>query len=439
MSNPKTIDKTYPIMADNAPVMASVPAKQSPAPAKFLNDPWCPGDHLAINNVIYGWEEVAAVNDVLLTRKWFAAGEYVTKRLPAQLTKYIGPGHYLPVNSGTSALEVAIQTLISLGYLKAGDKVLHPATTFNTSVACFVKFGLIPVFADVAEGTYNIDPAKVEEAVSRYPDIKLVVIPLLIGNTPDITHLLNTIAESPLAFNARIILDSCDTIGTKWGGREPSDFAEFTAYSTYASHNVTALGTGGFLKTEIESLYAAAHSIAHWGRIFRPTSGPLEDFSIRYTYDHLGSDVQMNETQAAFLCAQLDRLPALNTRRKDVFARIHSFMQQYEDIFILPHSYPQCDPVWFGYPLCIRPDTALTRAAIIGPLMDKGLELRPLFSGNTMRQPAYQHLNYISVGPTPVADRNLTHAFFLPAWPMPDEALAFLQDTVATTMKEMLS
>ena len=395
-------------------------------------EPWKLGQKLPINRVQWDEAERAAVNDVF-DRDYFAQGYYV-KEFALELARFLGRkerGAVVAVNSGSSALDLAVKTLLKEGFVTKGALVLHPALTFNTSATCIVNNGLHPLFVDVEEGTYNLDPVLVAEAAEEH-SVNLAVVPHLLGNTTD----LDVMKESLLW----TIGDSCDTLGTLWDGKEVSEMCDFTAYSFYGSHHITMGGVGGAIaiKDDIQ-FYALFRSLTYWGRDFTPVvNTPLEDFLTRYTYNTLGTDAQPTEFQCAFGLAQLAKLPQWNLRRALVFQAINTFMRQYQEFFILPRSHPKATPSWFAYPLTLRATAPFKREVLVEALLRRDIELRPMFSGNTLTQPAWKDVPYVKFRETPNADACLTRAFFIPAWPMPDEALAFLLEQFENAMREVV-
>jgi len=382
---------------------------------------WQPGKLLAINRIQWDQAEVDAVLDVF-KRDYFAQWYYV-KAFQEALTRLLGDSTVV-LNSGSSALDVSIKSLLSAGLLKVGDKVLHPSLTFNTSATCIVNNGLIPVFVDAAEGTYNLDATLAQEAIEKYSP-KLTVLPYILGNTTNLDVLLPQLVADKIF----LIGDSCDTLGTEWAGKEVSYYSDFTAYSFYGSHHISTAGVGGALRVKSPVLYNLAHSLVYWGRNFEST--------YRYDYITLGGDSQMTEFQAAFGVEQLKRLPAFNQSRREVFSKLYAFMQQYEEYFILPYSYAQCNPSWFGFPLTIRDGSPFSRADLTQTFEEAHIEWRPLFSGNTVRQQAWKSVNFIHKD-SPVADKCYSDSFFLPAWGMPDDAFQFECETIERAIKKTL-
>lgn len=390
---------------------------------------WQPGEPITINRIIWNGLESEFIQDVL-ERDWFGPGEYV-RRLEKEIAKFIGVEHGQLLNSGSSALLLATRTLQQLGLWQPGDLILHPACTFPTSCNPIWQSGMVPIFVDVEEGTYNIDAGQIEQALQKYPLIRGALIPHLLGNSPEMDRILTLLDGRPL------IEDCCDTLGSQYDDRMAGSFGLAAAFSFYGSHHISTAGVGGALMTDLPEIYHFVHSMAFWGRQFFQTGDPYLDFSQRYTYETIGYDMQMSEIQAAFGLAQFSRLDELNRDRVRQFHRTDEFMQPWSDWLVLPGQHPKADPSWFGYPILIRESAPFERENMARHLLSAGIEIRPLFAGNLTRQPAYRHAPYLIAGNLAQSDRNMERALFLPAWGgMTGEMTAHLFGVIEEFMKK---
>ncbi len=394
---------------------------------------WEPGKILAINRVVWAKEEIDAIFGVL-GRDWLAAGYYVNAFQEA-LAQFCGGGRFLLTNSGSSALDIAVKTLLASGALKKGDHVLHPALTFNTSATPIVNNGLVPVFADVAPATYNLDPELALQAMKYDPKIKLLILPHLIGNMTNLDVVIRAARERDIL----TIGDSCDTLGSLWRGKEVGCYTDFTAYSFYASHHITTFGVGGALRVNGPDIdYELAKSLIHWGHDYAARTGDLKkDFDVRYNCRTLGGDSQMTEVQAAFGLAQLAKLPELNQRRDAVWKTINAFLKGYSQYLVLPHSYYGAEPSWFGYAIQVRPDASFTRKQLVDSLVESQIEIRPIFAGNIVEHEAWSDTGYNLANVPNNAISASERGFFIPSWPMNNQAVEFLLDTLDTSLRRL--
>ena len=188
--------------------------------------------HVPYGTTVHGKEEIDAVVKVLKTSTQM--GSHVRQfeeRIAASFDKKYG----IMVNSGSSALLLGVELLD----LPRDSEVITPALTFATTVSCLVKNNLTPALVDVEEGTYCIDPSKIEAMISD--NTKAVCIPNLIGNVAK----WDEIVEICNKYNLIIIEDSADTLGASLNGRSTGFNSDISITSFYGSHVINAAGNGG--------------------------------------------------------------------------------------------------------------------------------------------------------------------------------------------------
>lgn len=393
------------------------------------NKKWKPGDTIYINKLQWGKPEIEKITETL-DGDWFAGNSKFNKALEQKLIEFTGLKHFLTVNSGSAAIEIAVQTLVQKGILKAGDKVLHPTLTFPTSISSAVMAGLVPVYVDVGEGTYVIDENEAEKAFALH-DIRAAIIPALLGNTPNIERLRQLLGDKPL------IIDSCDVMGTKWDEREVGFYGDFTAYSFYGSHHISTFGVGGGLGTNNPDYADYARSIAFWGRDFSTDNlDMVESFLRRYAYKSVGLDAQLSAVQAAFGISQMDRLPDYLGQRNLVFRKLGDIFKRYLDYFVLPTRVSsRADISWFCYPLTLTKDAPFTREWLVKYLLDHHIEIRPIMAGNILTHEIYTNQPH-HVFSSRNADIVSRRGFFIPACPMSDDQLDYYLHTVESFLKK---
>lgn len=390
---------------------------------------WRAGDSILINRMVWDEQEVNRVNGVL-EKDWFGAGEF-NKEFEKTFSRYIGLKHFQTTNSGSAALEIAIQTLIQSGRLKAGDKILHPALTFPTSISSSIMAGLVPVFVDVDPGTYVISSNGIKQAFVEHPDIAAAVVPLLIGNAFDLDVMLEQLNGKPL------IVDSCDTIGTKWLDREFASYGLMGCYSFYGSHHISTFGVGGGIGTDDEELARKITSMTFWGRNFDTDKADrVTSFTRRYSYETIGMDAQMTNVQAAFGLAQLERLSEFLGQREHIFGLLYELFLKYEDYIILPKRVSQkANPSWFSFPITMKNDAPFNKLDLVSYLLDHNVEIRPIMVF-LLDQPPYQNIRKFTVGDMPNSIDVSKNGFFIPACPMPKDALEYYMEVLQKFLKK---
>jgi CDP-6-deoxy-D-xylo-4-hexulose-3-dehydrase len=368
---------------------------------------WKKGEWHLMNRIQWDQKELDGVVEVF-RNDWFAAGKKV-KEFSEGFSGYTGIKYVNLTNSGSAAIETALLALKHDGRWQQGDRVLHPATTFATSISSAINLGLAPLYVETKPNTYVADPERVEMAVRAHPEVRGMILPHLIGNISDMGRIKKVLEDRFL------IEDCCDTLGGTYGGKHIGSFGDIGAFSFYASHHITAGGVGGAVATNNERLGRLIKSIIHWGRDFSPAD---EMFLKRYTYETRGLDAQMTEIQAAFASAQLSRLPGIVEARAEQFTEMTALLKE-QGFFHLPETFSGAKPSWFAYPLTIKQDAPFTRSEFARYLTAKQVEIRPLMCGNITRQIPFD--NNSPRERFPIGDSVEFSSLFIPCWGMPKD------------------
>lgn len=387
-------------------------------------------------------ELVAAVETVL--DFWLTAGPRA-ESFEQRLAEYVGVRRALVVNSGSSANLVAVAALCSRRLehpLKPGDEVITPAMGFPTTIAPIVQNGLVPVFVDCELGTYNLDPAQLEPALSDRT--RAIFMAHALGNPVEMEPVMEFVRANDLY----VIEDACDALGSTYDGQMVGTFGDLATLSFYPAHHITT-GEGGAVLIDDPDLAHIAHSVRDWGRDCRcshdsPPEGACgrrfeweipgldEPYDHRYLFVEVGYNLKMTDVQAAIGLAQLDKLKDFIAARKRNFVRLYEGLKPYEEFLILPTWSERADPSWFAFPITVRPGVPFTRRDLIVSLEQRNIETRLLFAGNIVRQPGYRHIEHRSVGNLPNSDLVLRSSFFIGVYPGLDDArIAYVLETFA--------
>lgn len=336
---------------------------------------------------VHGEEEINAVVEVM--RGSTQMGDRV-RRMQARVADLFAKRHGIMVNSGSSANYLAIEILD----LPEGSEVITPALTFATTVAPIVRQRLVPAFVDVTPGTYNIDVEAIERMIT--PNTSAMMIPSLIGNLPDWAR----IRELAQAHDLKVIEDSADTLGATIAGQSTGLHSDISTTSFYGSHVINGAGNGGMLCVNDDELARKAMLLRSWGRsssLFVESESIENRFGVevdgieydaKFMFEALGYNLEPSEISAAFGLVQLDKLQLNIAAREDNFAAHLAFFAEYEDWFTLPRQLPGSRTGWLSFPLTLRPDAPFTRRALQIHLERAGIQTRPVFTGNILRQPA---------------------------------------------------
>jgi CDP-6-deoxy-D-xylo-4-hexulose-3-dehydrase len=324
----------------------------------------------------YGEEEIKAVEESLRSG-WLGGQGPKSIEFEEKIAKHFGKKYGVFVNSGSSACLLALACL----QLPKGTKVITPACTFSTTLAPIIQLGLKPIFVDVGLNDYV---ANIEKVISMItPDVKVIMLPNLIGNKPNWKKLKND-----LKFLGRpdiiLIEDSADTVTYT----SESDIA---TTSFYASHVITAGGSGGMVMFNDERLVKICLQFRDWGRL----GGDSEIMSERFNhmvdgipYDHkflysvLGYNFKSSEMNAAFGLVQLERFKKFEQIRR---SNVERYIENLSDVkeILLPDD--SIKPNWLAIPLQTE-----KRYELLNFLEDNNIQTRVTFAGNVTRHPIYR-------------------------------------------------
>lgn len=329
---------------------------------------------------------------------WLTAGRFNDK-FEGDLAAYLGVPFAATTNSGSSANLLALTALTSpkLGEkrLHPGDEVITVAAGFPTTVNPILQNGLIPVFADVNVGTYNLDVAQLERALSA--KTKAVFLAHTLGNMFDMPAVLAFCKKH----NLWLIEDSCDALGATWNGQKAGTLGHIGTFSFYPAHHIT-MGEGGAVATRDPLLHRIILSLRDWGRDcwckpgvdntcknrFSRQLGKLPfGYDHKYTYSHAGYNLKITDFQAALGVSQLKKLPAFLAKRRQNAAFLAEKLADLAPWFILPQTAAGVEPSWFGFLLSVREGAPFTKQQLVEYLEQNGVGTRQLFAGNLLRQP----------------------------------------------------
>lgn len=306
------------------------------------------GMPVRVTPIYYGHQyideaDVQAVVDVLRNHD-LTCGPKI-KELEDKLCSVTGANYAVVCSNGTAALHIAC---LAAG-VGEGDEVITTPITFAASANCALYCGARPVFADINPETYNIDPEKVEEAVTS--KTKAVVAVDYTGQSAE----LNPLLDICKANNLVLIEDGAHVIGTKYKGRANGSIADMTTFSFHPVKTVTG-GEGGAVLTNDETLYKKLLLYRSHG-ITRDESLMEHEPDGAWYYEQvaLGYNYRMTDIQAALIISQLDKLPMFSERRKEIVARYNEAFDKLPQLFV-QKEIPESDTTRHLYMLRIVPE-----------------------------------------------------------------------------------
>jgi len=372
--------------------------------------------NLEIERIPYGLavhdhEEENAVLEVIKSHKTIM-GEKV-KKFENEVATLFGKKFGIMVNSGSSANLLAFEIVD----IPPASEVITPILTFATTLSPIVQTGLIPVFVDVEPETYIVNIDEVEQAITS--KTKAMMIPSLLGNIPDLRRLRKIADENNLIF----IEDSADTLGATFDNIPTGKFSDISTTSFYGSHIITAAGEGGMVCCNNKKWEEKCRMLRGWGRTSAVSeSEKIEDrfseeldqipYDSKFIFKEIGYNFLPTEISAAFGLVQLKKLTKFVEIRERNFENLYSFFAS-NKFFKIPKQLPQVKTAWMTFPLTIVSDAPFSRLELVKHLETNGIQTRPVFTGNVLRQPAFKKINYKNIGKEYLVANNIMKNSFL--------------------------
>ena len=312
---------------------------------------------------------------------------------------YIGVKYATMVNSGSSANLIALSILTNpmlKEHIEPGDEIITPAVTWATTVFPIINCNAIPVLVDVDLDTFNVNLDEVKKAITK--KTKAIMPVHLLGNPCNMPEIM----EIAQKHNLFVIEDACEAHGAELNGKKVGSFAPLATFSFFFSHHISTI-EGGMVLTNNEELdeLAKALRVFGWIRDLRDKESIIrryEDIDPRFLFTNIGYNLRPTEIQGAFGIHQLKKLDRfIEIRRENANFWTHN-LRQYSDCLWLHKERDGTRHVWFGYPVTVKPDARFTRKEMMDFLEKRGVETRPIMSGNMDEQPAMKLFPYRKMG-----------------------------------------
>ena len=332
----------------------------------------------------------AAAREVLRSGRYIK-GPKVTE-LEEELARYCTTSHAVSCASGTDAILLA---LMALG-VKAGDEVVTTPYTFFATAGCISRLGARPVFVDIDRRTYNIDPKKIEAALS---DKTRAIMPVhLYGQCADMDPILKIAAAHDLP----VVEDAAQAIGAAYRGRRAGSLGRAGCFSFFPSKNLGACGDGGFISTNDPELAELMVILTNHGS--RP----------KYYHKHIGINSRLDALQAAILLVKLPYLEGWHRGRRENAAFYDRHLADLD--LTLPLIREDCESVYNQYVFRLS-----RRDGLREYLKEKGISTEIYYPVPLHLQECYRDLGYRE-GDLPEAEGAARETLALPIYPQLTEA-----------------
>lgn len=386
-------------------------------------------------------EIVSAIKSILVG-KWMSSGESV-REFEKGFSRKINSKFSTMVNSGSSANLLMISALKKFFDWEDGSEIIVSVVGFPTTISVLPQNNLVPVFIDIELETLNFNVNLIEEKITK--KTKAIFVSPVLGNPPDMDKIIDICQR----YNLQLILDNCDSLGSKWKGKYLTEYAVTSSCSFYAAHEICTF-EGGMISSNNGGIINIARSMANWGRgcICSGVENLLPNgvcnhrfdnwiegydgiIDHKYLFTNMGYNLKPLELSGAVGIVQLDKLGLICQNRNKSKETICGLFNQYIDEIKIPKQLKHAETVWFGSPIIC--DTAEQKKSLVRYLESNLIQTRNYFAGNILLHPAYKHLGDYKKFPN--ANLVLDRVFFVGASPAYNEEVFDYIDDVLKKYK----
>jgi dTDP-4-amino-4,6-dideoxygalactose transaminase len=364
---------------------------------------------------------------------WITTGPKA-KQFEKDFASYVGARHALAVAHCTGALHLALFAID----IKPGDEIITTPFTFTATAEVMGYVGARPVFVDIDPDTFNIDPARIEQALAsgRHRNVRAIMPVHFAGHACDMDRIMAIARRHKLKVieDAAHAVDSARQLDGR-GMTKIGTVGDITCFSFYATKNITC-AEGGMITTEDDALAARIGVASLHGMDRNAWKRYDSSGSWFYEIHDLGFKYNLSDVHAAIGLAQLRRSGELTSRRRAI-ARLYNEAFANDPALQIPHTEAGIEHAWHLYVLRLRPDRLkIDRAQFVDRLRENGVGTSvhciPL---NTMDY--YQRQYGYRTGDFPIAEDVYSRCFSLPIYPlMSDEDIAYVTETVLALTRD---
>lgn len=342
----------------------------------------------------------------------FRKGDFIlgeeAERFENEFAKFCGVKYGVGVNSGTDALYLALGALD----ITVGDEVIVPAFTFIATALCISYTGAKPVFVDIEEETYNIDPDKLTQAINKNTK---VILPVHLYGQPANMKEINSIAKKN---NITVIEDACQAHGSAYKGKRAGSLGQIGCFSFYPTKSLGACGDAGMVVTNDKKVYDGVRMLRDYGRVDR------------YNHKVKGYNSRLDTIQAVVLSAKLKYLDEWNKMRQDLAAYYCKLLKDAEGI-VTPITKEDRTHVFQTFAIRIK-----NREKVMKGMKEKGVDVLIHYPIPLHLQEAYSELGH-KIGDFPVSEAVSGDILSLPMYPhMKKEEVKYVCDCLKELINE---
>ncbi len=303
-------------------------------------------------------DEARDLIDQAIRTKWVTRGKYV-QEFEERFAKLFGVKEAVAVSSGTDADAIACAVLYDLG-ARRGDEIIIPALTFVATGNAVLQAGFHPVFVDVNRETLNIDPKKIEEAIT--PRTR-AIMPVHLMGKPAAMDEIERIAKK---HKLHVIEDAAEAHGAEYKGKKIGSIGDMAAFSLYAAHIITTI-EGGIVITDNVQIADVLRSLRNHG------------IDGKFQFKRIGFSAKMNELEAAVGIGNIKIFDQILTKRRRNLLYLIEKFKQFEDRFITIKEEPHEKIGPHAFSIIVKEDAGFTKGEFVRFIEDAGIDSRNLF------------------------------------------------------------
>jgi perosamine synthetase len=339
-----------------------------------------------------GEEEAQAAAHAIRTG-WIAQGPLVAE-FERAVAERLGVAHVVMTSNCTTSLHLA---LLCAG-IGPGDAVIVPSFTFIATANAVLHAGGTPVFVDIDPRTYNIDPAKIEAAIT--PHTKAIIPVDQIGLAAD----LDAVGEIAERHNLKVIEDAAPALGATYRGKPVGAISPITCFSFHPRKSITS-GEGGAIATNDADVAARARVLRSHGASVSDLARHSASTVIIEAYEELGYNYRMTDIQAAVGIEQLKKLDNIMARRGRLAERYNTLLANIDGI-TPPYAPEEAPHTYQSYCVRLDPERTVARDMVMERMLELGIATRRGVMA-IHEEPYYvNRFGHISLPETEAATRN---------------------------------